>query len=544
LRECYNYQENYYRTQSTVSGLAMALTRVGLIYPPYHYHPPAWPFSRPTLVLAHLYAVLESQGFTDVSVFDLDLEFTESHQTIEYYIDQAMSRVEQKDPQILCLSCKVAQFPFVTLFSRQYKQVHPEVKIVVGGWMPTLSPDVTLRMAPCDAVIRGEGERSLPQLLQGITDDAWTIKGVSYLKKGNQVIHNPNAEPLTQVELDKLPLPRYDVLPPLHRYQPKSPKVCYSVQASRGCINHQCIFCWNSTQNCVTSWRARSPQRVVEEIRLLVDTYRAQVFFFTDDSFGADGNWLHTFTSLMKREFHPGQIEYVASMRVDSVIPQKLPDLFASGMRTIFHGIESGSPRCWTLLGKNFAPSITRQSIIRLIEQEIQNRLSPICSFIVAFPGETEADLDQTISLCEELALRGSIFSLQVLAPNEGTTLYYDPQYTENVIPLDLYQEFGESENINPEQRNVFGEQLDEFKTSLPDFRLIRPSMPFALLKEKYAHLGDIASYEGLIQRRFKVFNLANTEHNLAKSPMRRIVGKAIGRLVNTFRQRDEASAS
>jgi radical SAM superfamily enzyme YgiQ (UPF0313 family) len=521
----------------------MSLTKVALIYPPYHFHPPAWPFSRPTLVLAHLYAVLESHGFTQLSVFDFDLTFTESHYTIDYYIEQAISLVEKTRPEVLCLSCKVAQFPFVALFSRQYKQIHPDAKIVLGGWMPTLSPETTLQLAPCDAIIRGEGERSLPQLLHAIDEDTWAIKGISFLnKKENRVIHNPNAEPLTQTELDQLPLPRYDILPPLHEYQPQSIKPCYSVQASRGCINHQCIFCWNSTQNCVTSWRARSPYRVVEEIQGLVDQYAAQVIFFADDSFGADTNWLDTFTSLMTRSFRQGQIEYVASMRIDSVTPQILPELFASGMRTIFHGIESGSPRCWNTLGKNVAPSITRQSIVRLIEQEIQNRLSPICSFIVGFPGETEADLDQTISLCEELALRGSIFSLQILAPNEGTALYYDPQIKDNIIPVDLYHEFGESENINPEQRSVLGDQLNEFKESLPDFRLIRPSMPLTRLKEKYAQLGQIASYDGLIQRRFKVFKLANSEQSSEKSEMRRIVGNAIGRLAKKFRQRDESS--
>ncbi len=519
----------------------ISLTKIALIYPPYHYHPPVWPFSRPTLVLAHLYAVLESHGFKQLSVFDLDLAFTENKEMVDYYIDKAISMVEKTKPEVLCLSCKVAQFPFVSLFSRQYKRIHPQTKIILGGWMPTLSPNVTLQMVPCDAIIRGEGEKSLPQLLHMIDDNTWTIQGVSYFStKKNKVIHNPNAQPLTQTELDQLPLPRYDILPPLHEYQPQSIKPCYSVQASRGCINHQCIFCWNSTQNCATSWRTRSPYRVVEEIEGLVDQYGAQVIFFADDSFGADIQWLQTFTSLMKQSFRHGEIEYIASMRIDSVTPQILPDLFASGMRTIFHGIESGSPRCWKILGKNFAPSITRESIIQLVEQEIQNRLSPICSFIVGFPGETETDLDLTISLCEELALRGTIFSLQILAPNEGTALYYDPQIKDNIIPVDLYYEFGESENINPEQRQVLGEKLNEFKESLPDFRLIQPSMSFTRLKEKYARLGQIASYDGLIQRRFKVFTLAKNGQSSEKSEVRRLVGNAINRLINTFRQKDD----
>jgi radical SAM superfamily enzyme YgiQ (UPF0313 family) len=134
-----------------------------------------WPFSRPTLVLAHLYAVLESHGFKQLSVFDLDLAFAENKEMVDYYIDKAISMVEKTKPEVLCLSCKVAQFPFVSLFSRQYKRIHPQTKIILGGWMPTLSPNVTLQMVPCDAIIRGEGEKSLPQLLHMIDENTWFV---------------------------------------------------------------------------------------------------------------------------------------------------------------------------------------------------------------------------------------------------------------------------------------------------------------------------------------------------------------------------------
>lgn len=487
------------------------LSQVALVYPPYHFKPPVWPFSRPTLVLAHLYAVLDEAHVGSIDVIDLDLEFDDCDKTMDHYLARAEDLVARTDPEVVCLSCKAAQFPFSALFTRHYKQIHPSVKIVMGGWMPTLAPETTLHRSQCDAVIRGEGERSLPELIREIDQEEWSIAGVSYPdpKAQGKIIHNPNVKALTPTELDELPFPRYDVLPPLERYQPGRVKPCFSVQASRGCTNHSCIFCWNSTKNCDTSWRARTPAKVVEEIRHLVDRYSAQVIFFADDSFGAKEEWLKTFIAKMKGEFTPGEVEYVASMRVDTVNPAVLKGLYESGMRTIFHGIESGSPRCWTTLEKHFKPHVTPQYILKLIEWETQNRISPVCSFIVSFPGETEEDLDQTINLCEELANRGSLFSLQILAPNEGTALSDRTEYRELIEPCDLYTEFGESENLSPEIRVVLGDKLNDFVDYLPDFRRVRASMPLHQLKQKHAQLGEICSYEGLIKRRFRVFTLS-----------------------------------
>jgi radical SAM superfamily enzyme YgiQ (UPF0313 family) len=468
---------------------------VVLVYPPYHFKPTLHylPYVRPTLVLAHLYAVLEEAGVDRLEAIDLDLEFNNYDEGVDYFLEEATRRVEKSTPDVVCLSCKAAQFPFSALFSRRYKLLHPEAKIVMGGWMPTLAPETVLRLSGCDAVVRGEGERALPELVKRIDEREWSIEGVSYTApEGGRVVHNPNSKPLTREELDALPLPRYDVLPPMQRYQPRYRKRCFSVEASRGCPNHQCIFCWNSTRNCETGWRAKSPRRVVQEIRRLVDKYGAQVVFFTDDNFGAEPMWLKEFISLMKTEFKPGEVEYSASMRVDTLDPSTLGDLYRSGLRTAFHGIESGSPRHWETLRKNFDPKVTRQYIVDLVRKEAENGILPMCSFIMGFPRETEEDLDETSSLCRDLANLGAVFSLQILAPNEGTALFED--YPNLIEPFDHYREFGESENLSPELRAVFGERLEEFIGALPDFRLVKPSMPLDKFKEKCSLMIDMVS--------------------------------------------------
>ena len=468
------------------------MNRVVLVYPPYHFRSPEW--LQPPLVIAHLFSILEKTGLERIDAIDLDIEFNERSESVDYFLRKAVKRVESYEPTVVCLTCKSAQFPFSVLFTREYKQSHPDTKIIIGGWMPTLIPELTLQLSGCDAVIRGEGDRTLPELLRKEDVGSLSVSGVSYVLSGKErkIIHNPNSTVLSQEELDNMPLPRYDCLPPVCKYQPGYRNFGFTVEASRGCTNHKCIFCWNSTKNCDTNWRAKNPRRVVSEIRYLADKYDAYEIFFADDSFGAEASWLNAFTSLMKDEFSPGEVTYVASMRVDVLNDDLLEKLYRTGLRRIFHGIESGSPHCWKLLGKNFEPFVTRDYILDLVKKEIKMGIVPICSIMVGSPYESEKDLDETIYLCRELFRLGSRFALHILYPHEGTEL--SKLYHDLIEPRDIYREFGESESFYSDYRMVFKERLKEFFEYLPDNKFVRPIMPLELFRQKYRILSSMLS--------------------------------------------------
>jgi anaerobic magnesium-protoporphyrin IX monomethyl ester cyclase len=469
------------------------VTRVVLVYPPFQFRPPApWPPLCPPLVIAHLHAVLDAAEVGSVESIDLDLEFSQSKETIDTLVEKAASKIEGLDPTVVALSCKTAQFPFAALLARRLKLQCPTVKVIMGGWMPTLAPELTLKVSGCDAVVRGEGENSLLELVKRIDDEKWDIEGVSYNASDGKVVHNPNSKVLIQSDLDALPFPRYDALPSLDKYQPGRKVYAFTVEASRGCTNHLCIFCWNSTKNCDTSWRAKSPRRVAKEIRYLVDNWNARVVFFSDDSFGAEVSWLRGFISTMKGDFRTGEVTYVASMRVDSLKGVALRELYLSGLRSVFHGIESGSPRMWELLGKGFESEINREYILKLASKELGSGIVPIYSFMIGLPNESQEDLDATISLCDQLARLGSLFAFHILAPYEGTEL--TERYRSLIEKRDVYGEFGESESFLPEFHVVFGPRLNEFKEYLPDYRWVHPVIPLEIFREKYSILDKIIS--------------------------------------------------
>jgi radical SAM superfamily enzyme YgiQ (UPF0313 family) len=258
------------------------------------------------------------------------------------------------------------------------------------------------------------------------------------------------------------------------------------VEASRGCPHGRCIFCWNSTRNCSTTWRARSPKRVIKEIRRLLETYGSRIFFFADDNFGAHPAWLSEFVSRMSAEFQQGEVGYVASMRIDSLTERMIPALHRSGLRTVFHGIESGSPECWRTIRKGFDQRINTQYILDLARKELEAGIAPMFSFVAGIPSETEKDLDETVTLCRQLTDLGALVTTQILAPHRGTALY--ELYPDLIEPYDVYHELGRSENFQLEYHNVFGDKLREFH-DLPDFKRVKSAMRNDRFMEKYSLL-------------------------------------------------------
>ncbi|HUV42205.1 MAG TPA: radical SAM protein [Sedimentisphaerales bacterium] len=123
-----------------------------------------------------------------------------------------------------------------------------------------------------DYVVLGEAEETIRELLQAIVAnrDAGQVKGIAYLKDGNPFF-TPNREP--QTDFSKLPLPDFSLV----RYAKIK---LYPVERIRGC-GMNCEFCTVKGKP-----RHAEPERLLEHISLLVETYNARRFFIVDDLFG------------------------------------------------------------------------------------------------------------------------------------------------------------------------------------------------------------------------------------------------------------------
>jgi anaerobic magnesium-protoporphyrin IX monomethyl ester cyclase len=174
------------------------------------------------------------------------------------------------------------------------KTVNKGITTVLTGLHPSVRPKECLSDPNIDFVVIGEPEQTVSELVDVLDENKAGIekvRGLGFNKGGKTVITAPR--PLIQ-NLDSLPFPARHLLPMKEYFEAvkENPlrgeinKPWSMMITSRGCP-HNCVFC--TIHNVMgRGWRARSPQNVVDEIELLVRTYKIRQIDFFDDNMTLD----------------------------------------------------------------------------------------------------------------------------------------------------------------------------------------------------------------------------------------------------------------
>jgi radical SAM superfamily enzyme YgiQ (UPF0313 family) len=181
-----------------------------------------------------------------------------------------------------------------------------------------------------DYIVLGEGEEAIQELLEGIAGqrDIAQVKGLAYLKDG-ELIRTAAREP--QRDFDKLPLPDFSLV----RYA--KIKV-YPIERIRGC-GMDCEFC-----TVKGTPRAACPERLLEQIRSLVETRDARHFFIVDDLFGQHREETLQFCQMAKeyQERIGKRLDFTAQIRLDKARdPELLLAMRQAGINMVCIGFES-----------------------------------------------------------------------------------------------------------------------------------------------------------------------------------------------------------
>ena len=153
---------------------------------------------------------------------------------------------------------------------------------ILGGHGPTPEPEYFLRKTDGDIVVLGEGEETVVELLDAISNKGSldAIKGIAF-RKGDQIKINERRPPIK--DIDAIPWPAYDRFPMEYYRLMRLPHAENSdfvmqVLSARGCT-FKCNFCYRMD----TGYRARSPEGIIEEIKYLQKAYRINYIDFTDE---------------------------------------------------------------------------------------------------------------------------------------------------------------------------------------------------------------------------------------------------------------------
>lgn len=227
------------------------------------------------LGLLYLAAVSRESGH-DVAVFDGTFASGDA---------DFQAALMHHQPQVVCFASLITLRPralHLAAIAQDYG-----AKVVFGGPDPSQEPTAYLDVS--SIVVRGEGERTLLDLLAQSDRDFSTVPGIAYLADG-ELIQTTDRKPISN--LDRLPLPARDLIgvnPYLDAWRDAHGYTSLSLTVSRGCP-YGCEYCQSYTT--AIHFRQRSIENVVDEMKYLESTYGPDRFRLVDDLSGLGADWL------------------------------------------------------------------------------------------------------------------------------------------------------------------------------------------------------------------------------------------------------------
>lgn len=372
--------------------------------------------SGPPLAIYSLAAVLREHGhsvdildpfthkikFQDTNKIDVmkisDKDLKEFSKSSLNYDEMRFPDLEKRinEVDVIGISSATLEWFLARVMAERIKSNDPEIPVVLGGIHATFAGEHALKTSKVDYVVRGEGEKTLPELLETIEKDKdlKDILGISYKNDGGVII-NKNRPLLTVSELEDTPLPAFDLLPSnIHQHLP--------IETSRGC-KFSCAFCSVPFKKI---WRGLNPEAVQKRVDHALD-YTEKLYkdekgiFLVDDNFTTDRKRAEQILlNFSKTDFNGANLFMEA--RINDLLESNIIEIckniplgeiqvgvecgYDEGLRKIKKGLKIDNVR-------KFASLIKKHGILEYIHY----------GFIVGFPWETKEDCLRTIDFAYSL---------------------------------------------------------------------------------------------------------------------------------------------
>ena len=291
--------------------------------------------------------------------------------------------------------------------------------IVLGG------PDVRHNAADYLAhgahlLVVGEGEQTMAAVARLSGEDC---RSPAVLATVPGLIHGgASGEPVFTgdrrfvPELDDLPEParhRIDLTPYLQAWRGAHGQTSLNVSTQRGCP-YKCTWCSRAVYG--TSYRRRSPDRVVAELARLTERHAPDQFWFVDDVFTINHNWLEGFAQAL--EAAGLRIRYECITRADRMNEQVVALLARTGCVRVWIGAESGSQRILDAMKRQ----VKVEQVTAMIRAAADAGIQTGTFLMLGYPGETEDDIVATERYLR--AARPDHFTVTLAYPIKGTVFH------------------------------------------------------------------------------------------------------------------------
>jgi radical SAM superfamily enzyme YgiQ (UPF0313 family) len=328
---------------------------------------------------------------------------------------------------------------------------HNNLPVVVGGYHPTSIPDLMLSHTQIDAVVRGEGEATLKDLVESGTFE--NVQGLSYRKHG-KIIHNPARKPIEN--LDALPFPARHLR--LYPYKSQDRVTdCDVITMYRGC-NGMCSFCCepSMSQGCL---RTRSPENVIKELMDMSEYHKGKPVnvMFADPHFMGNPKQVDRLCDLMSE--HDLNMEFCALVRADAMAahPEIVKKMCQVGIRRFEMGIESPNAKDLKSTKKGITSRVHGQAVKNIRE----NGGRAGGTFVIGLPDQTEEEIRMFPVYAKEIGLTGAAFGIATPFPS---TEFYKELDAQGLIFETNWDNFDEMHSVYT-TKHMSKEKIEEMAT-------------------------------------------------------------------------------
>ncbi len=346
------------------------------------------------------------------------------------------------------------------------KEVNPDIKVIAGAFHSTFCPEEVIRDPNVDFVVRGEGEVPLLSLIMEIKqpNPKWErVPGIHYRDGDGQIKSNPSVALIEN--LDQLPFPARDLVLDCDYNQFSN----HSLITNRGCP-YKCTFCGDKRL-----WggivRRRSVPNVIEEIKLLKNTYPINYFDIVDGTFTYDREYLRLFCQAMiDNEF---DVRWGCTARYDNLDKELLALMKKAGCYGLYVGLESGSNRMLEYMMKKE----TVERSLEVSKMIYDSGIIQVTSVLLGMPDEDKEDIEKTLEVMRHY--KTDFFDVNNYVPLPGTP-HWDALSEEERQAID-WRKIGFksadsyfSKRLTKEELQSYQDEANEIAESLRKRSLIR----------------------------------------------------------------------
>jgi len=383
------------------------------------------PAIEPPLWTGLIAGFMRAKGFS-VKIIDAEAENLNPDVTAE--------KIAEFNPLLVGISLiganpSASSTPKMTAASKvlnNLKNKTPGIKTFFYGIHPSALPERTLKEEPLDFICRGECFYTVFELLTILKSHKKTadykIKGLCYKNNGNVIV---NGWGKLVDNLDLLPFAAWDLLP-MNKYRAHNwhcfgnidrRKPYAAIYTSLGCP-FDCTYCnIHALYNGKPGIRFRSPDKVAEEISLLVENYRIRNIKIIDEIFTLREAYVAELCDLIvKRRYDLNMWAYA---RIDTVNEKMLKKMKRAGINWLCYGIESFDRKVRDNVGKG---SFEESAVRKVVEMTRSAGINIIGNFMFGLPEDSLETMQETLRMAKELDLEYVNFYVTMAYP--GSQLY------------------------------------------------------------------------------------------------------------------------